>query len=65
MLTPGKAQCQEIRNRDKASNDLYSTAVSRVRKSIESFFNWLIQKTDNKRASNVRCTKELFAHLFD
>ena len=46
MLTPSKAQCQDFRNRDKASNDLHLTAVSRVRKSIKSFFNWLIQKTD-------------------
>ena len=67
MLTPVKAvkgECQEIRNRDKASNDLYSTAVSRVRQSIESFFNWLIQKTDIQRASKVRSTKGLLVHLF-
>lgn len=67
MLTPVKAvkgECQEIRNRDKASNDLYSTAVSRVRQPIESFFNWLIQKTDIQRASKVRSTKGLLVHLF-
>lgn len=40
-----KGECQEIRNRDKASNDLYSTAVSGVRQPIESLFNWLIEKT--------------------
>lgn len=41
MLTPVKAvkgECLKIRNRDKASNDLYSTAVSRIRQPIESFF---------------------------
>lgn len=67
MLTPVKAvkgECQETRNRDKASNDLYSTAISRVRQPIESFFNWLIQKTDIQRASKVRSTKGLLVHLF-
>jgi len=29
-----KGQCQDIKNRDKASNDLFSTAVSRVRQPI-------------------------------
>ena len=28
------------------ANDLFSTAVSRVRQPIESLFNWLIEKTD-------------------
>ncbi|MFV7237025.1 transposase [Flavobacterium sp. ZB4R12] len=67
MMTPVKAvkgECQEIRNRDKAFNDLYSTAVSRIRQPIESFFNWLIQKTDIQRASKVRSTKGLLVHLF-
>lgn len=67
MLTPVKAvkgECREIRNRDKASNDLYSKAVSRIRQPIESFFNWLIQKTDIQRASKVRSTKGLLVHLF-
>jgi len=67
MMTPVKAvkgECQEIRNRDKAANDLYSTAVSKIRQSIESFFNWLIVKTDIQRASKVRSSKGLLIHLF-
>ena len=59
-----KGECQENRNRDKAANDLFSTAVSRVRQPIESFFNWLIQKTDIQRASKVRSSKGLLVHLF-
>jgi hypothetical protein len=39
-----KAKCQELKNRDKASNDLFSTAVSKMRQPIESLFNWLINK---------------------
>ena len=67
MMTPVKGikgECQENKNRDKAANDLFSTAVSRVRQPIESFFNWLIQKTDIQRASKVRSSKGLLVHLF-
>jgi hypothetical protein len=62
MMTPIKGikgQCHEIKKRDKAANDLFSIAVSRVRQSIEAFFNWLIQKTDIQRAS-----KGLLIHIF-
>lgn len=67
MMTPVKAvkgECQKIRNRDKAANDLYSSAVSKIRQPIESFFNWLIVKTDIQRASKVRSSKGLLVHLF-
>ncbi|RTY96111.1 transposase [Flavobacterium sp. GSP27] len=62
MFTPVKAvkgESQEIRNRDKVSNDLYSKAVSRIRQPIESLFNWLIEKTNIQRACKVRSTKRL------
>jgi hypothetical protein len=67
MLTPVKAvknQPECIKQRDKAANDLFSTAVSRVRQPIESLFNWLIEKTDIQRASKVRSTKGLLVHVF-
>ncbi len=67
MMTPIKGikgQCQQIKNRDKAADDLFSTAVSRVRQPIESLFNWLIQKTDIQRASKVRSSKGLLIHIF-
>ncbi|RTY81818.1 transposase [Flavobacterium sp. ZB4P23] len=67
MFTPVKAvkgESQEIRNRDKVSNDLYSTAVSRIRQPIESLFNWLIEKTNIQRACKVRSTKRLLGQLF-
>jgi len=67
MMTPVKAvkgECQDIRNRDKAANDLFSTAVSRVRQPIESFFNWLIEKTNIQKASKVRSSKGLLVHIF-
>jgi len=67
MFTPikevkGKAKC--LKKRDKAYNDLFSAAVSKIRQPIESFFNWLIQKTDIQRASKVRSTKGLLVHVF-
>ncbi len=67
MLTPvkgikGQPDC--IKMRDKAANDLYSSAVSAIRQPIESLFNWLIEKTDIQRASKVRSTKGLLVHVF-
>ncbi len=67
MITPVKAikgQCQQIKNWDKAADDLFSKAVSRVRQPIESLFNWLIVKTDIQKASKVRSSKGLLVHLF-
>ena len=67
MLTPVKAvkgQAEVLKKRDKAANELFSRAVSKVRQPIESFFNWLIEKTDFQKASKVRSTKGLMVHVF-
>jgi hypothetical protein len=67
MLTPVKGikgQADNIKMWDKAANDLFSTAVSKVRQPIESLFNWLIEKTDIQRASKVRSAKGLMVHVF-
>ena len=67
MMTPikgVKGECQENKNRDKAADDLFSVAVSRIRQPIESLFNWLIQKTDIQRTSKVRSSKGLLVHIF-
>jgi len=67
MLTPVKGikgQTDEIKQRDKAFNDLFSCAVSKVRQPIESFFNWLNEKTKIQRAMKVRSTAGLLIHLF-
>jgi hypothetical protein len=42
----------------------YNRLVSKIRQPIESFFNWLIDKTDIQRASKVRSTEGLFIHCF-
>ena len=67
MLTPVKGvkgMPDVIKNINKAANDLYSTAVSKVRQPIESLFNWLIEHTDIQKASKVRSTKGLMVHAF-
>ncbi len=67
MYTPVKAKPNEaecLRQRDKAYNDLFSRAVSKIRQPIESFFNWLIQKTNIQVASKVRSTKGLLVYVF-
>jgi hypothetical protein len=67
MFTPIKAikgQPKILSQSDKAYNDLFSTAVSRIRQPIEALFNWLIEKTDIQRASRVRSTKGLLVHVF-
>lgn len=67
MLTPVKGiknQSDWEKQFDKAANDLFSTAVSKVRQPIESLFNWFIEHTDFQRASKVRSTKGLIVHVF-
>ena len=67
LLTPIKlikGESKQTRQFKKAADDLFSTAVSVVRQPIESFFNWLIEKTDIQNASKVRNTKGLLLHTF-
>jgi hypothetical protein len=67
MYTPVKEtknKTEILKQFDKAANDLFSKAVSTVRQPIESFFNWLIEKTDIQRASKVRSEKGLLIHIF-
>ena len=67
MLTPVKAvkgMPDVLRNFDRAANDLYSRAVSRMRQPIESLFNWLIEKADIQKASKVRSTGGLILHAY-
>jgi len=67
MYTPVKGvkgQSESMKCFDKAAADLFSSAVSRVRQPIESFFNWLEEKTSIQRASKVRSTNGLLVHVF-
>lgn len=67
LLTPvkyNKGASQVIKQMCAAADKLYSFAVSQIRQPIESFFNWIIEKTDIQRASKVRSTKGLIVHIF-
>ncbi|MGF7139775.1 transposase [Roseimarinus sediminis] len=59
-----KGMHEVIKQRIKAADDLFSTAVSKVRQPIEAIFNWLIEKADIQKASKVRSTKGLIVHAF-
>lgn len=59
-----KGQTQWERTFNKAADKVYSRAVSAVRQPIEALFAWLIEITDIQRASKVRSTKGLMAHVF-
>ena len=43
---------------------IYSSAVSSVKQAIESFNNWIIEKTSIQRASKVRSSAGLTAFIF-
>jgi len=59
-----KGESEQIRQIKRAADNLFSTAVSRIRQPIESLFNWLIEKTDIQRASKVRSNNGLIVHVF-
>ena len=42
----------------------FSAAVSSIRQTIESFFNWLIEKTNIQKASKVRSPSGFLAFIF-
>lgn len=45
-------------------NPLMNSAGSAIRQPIESFFNWLIEKTNIQKASKVRSANGLLAFIF-
>lgn len=47
-----------------AADQLYSTAISKIRQPIESLNNWLQDKTNIHIASKVRATSGLMVHVF-
>jgi hypothetical protein len=62
LLTP----CKKAKGQEKLYmfEQLWSTSVSRVRQPIESFFNWLEQKTGIQIASKVRSLNGLLVHVY-
>lgn len=67
LLTPikhNRGTSETIKQISAAGDRLYSFAVSQIRQPIESFYNWLIEKTDIQRASKVRSTNGLIVHIY-
>jgi len=67
MLTPVKAikgQCEELKQRTKDFDALFSTAVSKVGQPIGAFFNWLNEKTNIQRAMKVISINGLLVHIY-
>ena len=59
--------CQKRKKGQKhlyADQKFFSTGVSRAKQTVESFFNWINQKTGIQMASKVRSTQGLFKHIF-
>lgn len=59
--------CKKRRKGQKhldSDDKLFNTLVSKARQPVESFFNWLEQKTGIQCASKVRSTKGLLKHIF-
>lgn len=61
LLTPYKKKKNEP---IQFNEPLWSKFVSRFKQPIESFFNWLNEKTDYQNASKVRSTNGLLVHCF-
>jgi hypothetical protein len=59
-----KGQSEWERQFNAAADNLFSTAVSRIRQPVESIFNWLEEKVGLQNASKVRSTKGLIVHTF-
>jgi hypothetical protein len=59
-----KGQSQAERAFDKAGNDLFSTAVSKIRQPVESLFNWINDKTGLQNAAKIRATNGLMIHVY-
>jgi hypothetical protein len=62
VFTPVKLQ--KGQKRLESADNMFSAAVSRVRQPIESFFNWLQEKTNIQEASKIRSTSGLIAFIF-
>ena len=62
LFTPVKKKPgQEILD---SADKLLSTAISSIRQPVESFFNWVEEKTKIQMASKVRSAKGLIVHVF-
>ncbi len=64
LIKNRKGLSQQLKNFDRAFIDLYNTSVSKLRQPIESFFNWINEKTNIQVASKVRSESGLIVHIY-
>lgn len=69
MLAEQRTTLLAVRKKPKgqelsAAEKYYNRMVSRLRQPIESFFNWLIDKTGIQSAGTVRSTEALMVHCW-
>jgi Transposase DDE domain len=67
LITPikgKKGQMEEQKQRDSAYNQVVGTAIAKVRQPVESFFNWINEKTGLQNASKARSENGLLLHIF-
>lgn len=62
IITPIKKQ--KGQKFEDAADNFFSKAVSAVRQPIESFFNWLNEKTQMQNATKIRSSKGLLVHVW-
>lgn len=62
IISPVKKEKGQILK--DAADDLFSYAVSGIRQPVESFFNWINQKTNIQNATKVRSAKGLLSHVW-
>jgi hypothetical protein len=67
LMTPikdKKGETEIEKQQSKAYKQAVATAVAKIRQPIESFFNWIHQKTDIQQANKVRSEIGLKLHIF-
>jgi hypothetical protein len=62
ILTPIKLKRGQ--KRLDAADQYLSSYISSIRQPVESFFNWLIEKTQIQNATKVRSEKALWLHCY-
>jgi len=62
LFTPVKKQ--KGQNMLDSADRLLSSAISSVRQPVESFFNWIEEKTKIQIASKVRSFEGLMVHIY-
>jgi hypothetical protein len=67
LITPMKNKkglATALQHFDEAAQNIFNSAISKIRQPIESLFNWINEHTLIQNASKVRSEKGLIVHVF-